>query len=100
MVAIMRGPGMGQWRRIVSRTATTLTLDRPWEVVPQTGSRYAIFNWGARNWLVQGNTLAGNLRGIMLYHNASNEVVIVGNRLINSGSIDLTPPREPAPARA
>lgn len=94
VVAIVRGPGMGQWRRIVSRTATTLTLDRPWEVVPQPGSRYAIFNWGARHWLVQGNTLTGNLRGIMLYHNASNEVTIVGNHLLNSGSIDLTPPQQ------
>ena len=93
MVAIVRGPGMGQWRRIVSRTATTLTLDRPWEVMPQPGSRYTIFNWGARNWLVQGNTLIGNLRGIMFYHNATNEVAIVGNRLTNSGSIDLTPPQ-------
>ena len=91
VVAIVRGPGMGQWRRIVSRTATNLTLDRPWDVVPQPGSRYTIFNWGARNWLVQGNTLTDNIRGITLYHNATNEVAIVGNHLTNNGSVDLTP---------
>jgi len=91
VVAIVRGPGMGQWRSITSRTATTLTLDRAWEVLPQAGSRYAIFNWGARNWLVQGNTMEGNLRGITIFHNASTNVAIADNTLTNNGSIDLTP---------
>ena len=91
VVAIVRGPGMGQWRAITGRTATTLTLARAWDVLPQAGSRYAIFNWGARNWLVQGNTMEGNLRGITLYHNASTNVNITDNTLTNSGSIDLTP---------
>ena len=90
VVAIVRGPGMGQWRRISSRTATALTLDRPWDVLPQAGSRYAIFNWGARSWLVQGNTMEGNRRGITLYQNATADLAIVGNTLTNSGSIDLT----------
>lgn len=91
VVTIVRGPGMGQWRRIISRTANVLTLDRPWDVLPQAGSRYAIFNWGARSWLVQGNTLEGNRRGITLYQNATTDLAIVSNTLTNSGSIDLTP---------
>ncbi|MFD2934942.1 RICIN domain-containing protein, partial [Spirosoma flavum] len=44
-----------------------------------------------RNWLVQGNTMEGNRRGITLYYNATTQVAIVGNTLTNSGSIDLTP---------
>lgn len=91
VVAIVRGPGMGQWRSITSRTANTLTLNKPWEVLPQAGSRYAIFNWGARNWLVQDNTMEGNRRGITLYENATTDVAIVGNTLTNSGSIDISP---------
>jgi hypothetical protein len=91
VVAIVRGPGMGQWRYIASRTANTLTVDRAWDVIPQAGSRYAIFNWGARSWLLQGNTLEGNRRGITLYQNATADLAIVGNTLINSGSIDITP---------
>ncbi|MFD2935012.1 hypothetical protein, partial [Spirosoma flavum] len=91
VVAIVSGPGMGQWRSISRRQGSTLTVDRPWSVVPGVGSHYAIFNWGARNWLVQGNTMEGNRRGITLYHNATTQVAIVGNTLTNSGSIDLTP---------
>ncbi|WP_158022864.1 T9SS type A sorting domain-containing protein [Hymenobacter coccineus] len=91
VVAIVRGAGMGQWRYIASRTANNLTVDRAWDVVPQAGSRYAIFNWGARSWLVQGNTLEGNRRGITLYQNATTDLAIVNNTLTNSGSIDFTP---------
>ncbi|SNC77537.1 Por secretion system C-terminal sorting domain-containing protein [Hymenobacter gelipurpurascens] len=91
VVAIINGKGMGQWRTITSRSGNTLNLDRPWDVVPTAGSRYAIFNWGARNWLIQGNNLEGNRRGVTLYHNATHQVAIVNNTLTNSGSIDLTP---------
>ncbi|MBC3795355.1 glycosyl hydrolase family 28-related protein, partial [Spirosoma utsteinense] len=90
IVAIVSGKGMGQWRSVTSRSGSTLNLDRGWDVVPGAGSNYAIFNWGARRWLLQGNTLEGNRRGITLYHNATSEVAVVGNTLTNSGSIDFT----------
>ncbi|GAB3930976.1 putative Ig domain-containing protein [Larkinella terrae] len=91
VVAIVSGKGMGQWRSITRRTGKTLELDRAWDVIPGVGSRYAIFNWGSRNWLVSGNRLEGNRRGITFYHNATTDVAVVNNTLINSGSIDLTP---------
>ncbi|WP_324670561.1 PA14 domain-containing protein [Hymenobacter sp. GOD-10R] len=91
VVAIVSGNGTGQVRNIVSRNGNALTLDRAWDVVPSSGSRYAIFNWGSRNWLVEGNTFEGNRRGITLYQNATSQVAIVNNTLTNSGSIDLTP---------
>ena len=91
VVAIVSGRGMGQWRSIISRNGNTLNLDRSWEVVPGAGSHYAIFNWGARNWLLQNNIMEGNRRGITLYQNATTQVAIVNNILTNSGSIDLTP---------
>ena len=91
VVAIVHGPGMGQWRQVNTRQGNTLTLERPWAVLPTSASRYALFNWGAKNWLVAKNVLTGHQRGITLYHNASNGVAIVGNTLTNSGSIDLTP---------
>ena len=89
VVAIVSGRGMGQWRTITSRGGNTLTLDRAWDVVPEAGSHYALFNWGARNWLLQGNTMEGNRRGITLYQNATLNVAAVGNTLTNSGSIDF-----------
>ena len=95
VVAIVYGPGTGQWRNIVSRNGNRLNLDRPWDVVPTSGNRYTIFNWGARNWLVRGNKLEGNRRGVTLYHNATTDVAIVNNTLTNSGSIDITPKQIP-----
>ncbi|AKD57255.1 hypothetical protein SD10_22530 [Spirosoma radiotolerans] len=91
VVAIVSGRGMGQWRWITSRSGNTLSLDRAWDVAPEGGSRYTIFNWGSRNWLVSGNYMEGNRRGITLYHNATTQVALVMNTLVNSGSIDLTP---------
>ncbi|WP_133272248.1 NosD domain-containing protein [Hymenobacter radiodurans] len=82
---------MGQWRQITNRTATTLTLESNWEVIPDHTSRYAIWTWGAENWLVQGNVMEGNQRGIMLSQNANHDIAIVGNTLINNGSIDIAP---------
>ncbi|TPG63711.1 T9SS C-terminal target domain-containing protein [Hymenobacter nivis] len=91
VVAIVSGNGMGQWRTITSRSGNRLTLDRAWDVTPSAGSHYAIFNWGARNWLVKGNTLVGHRRGITFYQNATLQVAVVGNTLTNSGSIDFMP---------
>lgn len=91
VVAIVRGKGLGQWQAVTGRAGNTLGLSQNWVVVPDTSSRYATFVWGARNWLVQGNTMSNNRRGITLYHNATADVAIVGNTLTNNGSIDLTP---------
>jgi hypothetical protein len=41
-VRIVAGTGAGQARIIISATATVLTLDQPWNVTPDTTSRYQI----------------------------------------------------------
>jgi hypothetical protein len=43
---IYDGRGMGQLRRIVSHTGDTLTLERPWRVVPDASSRLCILRSG------------------------------------------------------
>jgi len=40
VVMILSGRGMGQYRRVTGNTADTLTLDRPWRVVPNKTSEY------------------------------------------------------------
>ena len=45
----------------------TLQLDRPWDVIPEAGAHYSTFDWSAANWLVKGNSLTDNPRGILLY---------------------------------
>ncbi|WP_324671033.1 glycosyl hydrolase family 28-related protein [Hymenobacter sp. GOD-10R] len=91
VVAIVAGKGMGQWRTIVSRSGTTLTLASAWAIIPDGTSRYGIFVWGTRGWLVRGNTFVGNQRGIEIYYNATDDATIVDNVLTDSGSIDITP---------
>lgn len=41
-VRIVAGAGAGQVRRIVAATSTSLTVDRSWEVTPDTTSRYIV----------------------------------------------------------
>ena len=40
---VIKGTGLGQMRQIVSHTADTLVLDRPWDVVPEPGSAVALW---------------------------------------------------------
>ena len=87
-IAIIDGKGTGQWRRIVSNTATTIKVDKPWDVIPDATSHYSVMRWSAEDWLVKDNVLEGNNRGIWFYC-GSNDLAIVGNKLINSEGIYL-----------
>ncbi|WEK34872.1 MAG: acetylxylan esterase [Candidatus Pseudobacter hemicellulosilyticus] len=88
VVAIVDGRGAGQWRRIVKNTANTVTVDKPWTVIPDKTSHYAFQNWSAEDWLVRGNVLEGNNRGIWFYCGGT-DITIVENRLSNSEGIYL-----------
>lgn len=89
VVVIVSGEGAGQWREIVSNTSTSLTIDRPWDVIPTAGSRYSVIAWSAANWLVKGNTFQDHARGVMFYSASSLNLAIVGNNLLNNGAIWL-----------
>lgn len=91
VVVIVHGVGAGQWRKITSVAGNTLTVDRPWEVIPTAGSHYATMSWSAANWLIKGNTLKDNSQGILLYAGSTRDVAIVGNQLINNRGIYLRP---------
>lgn len=41
-VAIVEGKGIGQQRRVVSNSSGVLTIDRPWNILPDTTSTYQI----------------------------------------------------------
>jgi dienelactone hydrolase len=87
-IAIIDGKGTGQWRRLVSNTANTVKIDRPWDVIPDQTSHYSIMRWSAEDWLVKGNVLEDNNRGIWFYCGAT-DLAIVGNKLKNSEGIYL-----------
>ena len=90
IVAIVSGNGTGQWRAITGvADKSTLKIDRPWDVVPEKGAHYTTFDWSAANWIVKGNKLTDNPRGIWLYSASSRDIAIVGNTLVNNGGIYL-----------
>jgi hypothetical protein len=87
-VAVVTGSGAGQWRNILSNTSTSLTVDRPWLLIPPGGSKYVITQWSAHALLLKGNVLKDNPKGIWMYCGAA-DVAIVNNTLHDSSGIWL-----------
>jgi hypothetical protein len=87
-VAIISGRGCGQWRYIVKNSETTVYVNKPWDVIPDSTSRFTVIKWSAEDWLIKDNILNDNHQGIMLYCGGM-DVAIVGNILTNSGGIYL-----------
>lgn len=77
-VVITEGRGMGQWRRIVGNDAHRIDVDRPWEVVPDATSRYAINSLG-QHMLWLDNVTRSSRAAMQLYYNCVDNVV-AGNR--------------------
>jgi Pectate lyase superfamily protein len=88
-VAIVNGTGAGQTRELMGYSNNTMTVDHPWDVVPDSTSHYATFVWGLEKSILKGNTLTDNPRGIWLYQTAVREVDILGNTITNGGGIFL-----------
>jgi hypothetical protein len=88
-VAIVSGTGAGQTREITAYSGNTATIDRPWQVIPDTTSHYAAFVWGLEKSLIIGNTLSQNPRGIWLYQTSVRNVDILNNTITNGGGIYL-----------
>ncbi len=88
VLAIVKGKGAGQWRRILRNDRHTIYVDAPWKVVPDTSSNYVVTQWSAEDWLVRGNVLKENNRGIWFYCGGT-DIAIVNNQLENSEGIYL-----------
>jgi hypothetical protein len=86
-VAIVRGKGTGQARRVTGYASSTLSVDTGWSSVPDTTSRYVTFVWGLEKAIIKGNQLSQNPRGIWLYNTAVRDVDIVSNSVSEGGGI-------------
>ena len=96
-VAIVSGQGAGQWGTITSVSADghSLSVSQPWAVLPAAGSAYATFDWGAANWIIAGNNMANNEKGIEFFDASIRDVLITGNTLTNNGEILVSPTEQP-----
>lgn len=86
-IVIVAGRGAGQARRVTGFAGGRFTVDSPWDLVPDAGSRYATALWGLEKALIQGNRFTQHPRGIWLYSTAVRDVDIVGNTLVENGGI-------------
>lgn len=88
-VAIVGGTGNGQARRLVSYSSGTLGVERAWDIVPDSSSRYVSFIWGLEKAIIKGNHLSQNPRGIWLYQSVVRDVDILSNTIEEGGGIYL-----------
>jgi parallel beta-helix repeat protein len=96
-IAIVSGTGAGQWAVVtaVSGDGHTVYTNKPWTVLPTYGSTYATFDWGAANWIIAGNTMSNNEKGIEFFNASIRDILIANNTLINNGEILLSPTEQP-----
>ena len=102
-VYVDSGPGAGQWRKITASDSTTVTINRPWDVIPLSGtgnSRIVVTRMSARS-VIYNNDLSstsdennnslpdyieqysnGAQVGVSLY-GAQAETVVASNRITN-----------------
>ncbi len=85
-VMLIDGTGRGQWRRIISNTATVLTLESAWTLTPGGGAKYTIMKLNVPHLLVKDNTIRDKRFAMSLYEGAY-DVAFVGNTVINSGEV-------------
>lgn len=65
-VTVLKGRGMGQTRRVVSRNDTTLILDRPWREPPEAGCLVVVSTLYHQN-IVLGNHTPDGMTGVQLW---------------------------------
>lgn len=80
---VLGGTGQGQWRSIVGNNETTLTVDRPWDVLPQADSTVGV-NHTVEHLLIVGNTMS-DLGIALQFYGTAMECIVAENRCLRSG---------------
>lgn len=88
-IAIVAGRGAGQTRGVTRVSSGTITVDEPWQLQPDSTSRYAAFVWGLQKAQIEDNVFLNMPRGIWLYQAAIRDVDLDGNMFRGSGGIYL-----------
>lgn len=87
-VAIISGNGVGQVRKIAAVEGNTITVDKPWTLLPQEDDIYALNGEIAEKYIIVNNNIEAVTRkgGIMMY-TSSFDNIIENNTMTNSGGI-------------
>lgn len=94
VVQIVSGTGMGQTRYVIGYDTNTgtLSIDQPWDVVPDSSSRYVASVMSMEKAIIKGNAAYNNPRGINLVSGSMREIDIVDNHLANNEGIVIESP--------
>jgi hypothetical protein len=88
-VFVKLGKGFGQLRRVTGNTADTITIDAPWDIVPDFTSRFAVLQLTYRNLYINDQTIDCNGRCEFAYGGLA-ECVISGLNTRDSEGISST----------
>ena len=86
IVAITRGQGLGQWRYIVGGQGSTLTVDRPFDIIPDSSSSYTISIWTVDSPYLIDNRVEGGWWCVDFYSGGLN-LDVHRNTCIDAGPI-------------
>lgn len=86
---VVKGRGLGQRRMIKAINGSTLTLDTPWEIRPDAGSKIATLYWPChRGHIIVGNQLHDTGAGIFSWGD-NYDWIVDGNRMQRGGGVQF-----------
>ena len=93
-VAVVDGPGAGQFRTVTGSSYDqgtgryTWTVDRPWDVQPAVGVNVSVV-MSINDFLIRGNTFDHTARPIWVYNVSTRDLVVVENTVTDGEAIQL-----------
>jgi hypothetical protein len=91
VLAIVSGPGAGQWRKITGSAGNTFYLDKGLEIYPEVGDRFVIAHPGYLNVIIRNNNMSGNPFGVAMFDGTFINVSVTSNTMTDNGGVYLSP---------
>ncbi|SFK70637.1 glycosyl hydrolase family 28-related protein, partial [Methylocapsa palsarum] len=91
VLALVTGPGAGQWRNITGFSNNTFTLDKPLDLYAEVGDHFIIAHPGYLNVIIRNNTMSGNPFGVAMFDGTFINVSVTGNTMTDNGGVYLSP---------
>jgi len=89
-IIMITGKGAGQKRQIVSLNNNTITIDRPWDILPSAGDTFATAI-SLEHVIVVDNSFKDWPIGTWIYQTTADDITIAGNSYSQGGGILVKP---------